>query len=101
MIGGDFAGISILWWNYLLSLTDDQVDDKIELLAYLFLGGVFIMLSLLILETVRHHLGLGRTPGADPDGRDGGPSIQERSLRMGEMLLACTVLGIVTLYLWS
>ncbi len=101
IIGAAFAGISILWWNYLLSLTDSQADDKIETLAYLFLGGIFIMLSLLVLETVRHHLGPGKTPVADPDGMDVGPSIHERTLRMGEMLLACTVLGIVTLYLWS
>lgn len=100
IIGAAFAGISILWWNYLLSLTDAQVDDKIELLAYLFLGGVFIMLSLLVLETVRHRLGPGKTPAAGSDGMDEVPSIHERTLRMGEMLLACTVLGLVTLYLW-
>ncbi|NOQ54488.1 MAG: hypothetical protein GQ558_07790 [Thermoplasmata archaeon] len=101
VVGAAFAGISILWWNHLLSLTDAQVDDKIELLAYLFLGGMFIMLSILFLETVRNHLGHGKTPDADPDGADDGPSIHERTLRMGEMLLACTVLGIVTLYLWQ
>ncbi len=101
VVGAAFAGISILWWNHLLSLTDAQVDDRIELLAKIFLGGVFIMLSILFLETVRHHLGPGKTPDADPDGSDEGPSIHERTLRMGEMLLACTVLGIVTLYLWQ
>jgi hypothetical protein len=101
VIGAAFAGLSILWWSYLLSLTDAQVDDKIELLAQIFLGGVFIMLSLLFLETVRPRLGPGSTPGKAPDGTDGGPSIHERTLRMGEMLLACTVLGTVTLYLWS
>ncbi len=101
IIGAGFAGISILWWNYLLSLTDAQVDDKIEILAYLFLGGVFIMLSLLALETVRHRLGPGKKTEVDPEGMDEGPSIHERTLRMGEMLLACTVLGIVTVYIWQ
>lgn len=101
VIGAAFAGMSILWWNHLLSLTDAQVDDRIEIMANLFLGGVFIMLSLLVLETVRHRLGPGRTPDADPDAdTDEHPSIHERTLRMGEMLLACMVLGIVTLYLW-
>ncbi len=102
-IGAAFATLSILWWNYLLTLTDAQVEDRIELLAYLFLGGVFIMSSLLVLETMKLHLGPRGTPGAGTDGagEDGSPSIHERTLRMGEMLLACTVIGIVTLYIWS
>jgi hypothetical protein len=101
VIGAAFAGISILWWNYLLSLTDAQVDDKIEMMAYLLLGGIFIMLSLLALETVRHRMGPGKASEVDPDGTDEGPSIHERTIRMGEMLLACSVLGIVTIYLWG
>jgi len=100
-IGAAFAALSILWWNYLLKLTNAQVEDRIELLAYLFLGGVFVMSSLLVLETVRHHLGPRGTPGTESGVTDGRPSIHERTLRMGEMLLACTVIGIVTLYIWS
>ncbi len=102
LVGALFAGLSILWWNYLLGLTDAQVDDVIETMAFYFLGLLFIFFSLLLLEALRNNYWPGREKRTDavPGGGEG-PSVKERTLRMGEMLLAIVVLALVATYLWS
>ncbi len=100
LVGALFAGLSILWWNYLLGLTAAQVDDVVGSLEYYFLAALFIFVCLLVLETLRHHHWPGRKDeGSRKDMDD--LSVRERTLRMGEMLLAIVVLALVATYLWS
>lgn len=87
-------------WSLLLPLTGPQVEDVVGFLAYTFTFGALVFLGLLALETLRHHRAPGdrRDAALSPDDR---PDIRERTLRMGEMMLACPVLGLVALLLWT
>ncbi len=100
LVGALFAVLSIMWWNYLLGLTAAQVDDVVGSLEHYFLAFLFIFVCLLFLETLRHHHWPGRKDeGPRKDMDDLG--VRERTLRMGEMLLAIVVVALVATYLWS
>ena len=99
-VGALFALLSVLWWNYALGLTYVQLRDLVNSMAFYFLGLLFIFVCLLVLETLRHHYKPRREVRTLPTGWDF-PTTKERTLRMGEMLLATAVLGIVTMYVWA
>ena len=93
------AGAAVSW-SLLLPLTGPQVEDVVGFLALTFTVWALVFLGLLALETLRHHRAPDGTLNALP-APDNRPDIRERTLRMGEMMLASPVLGLVALLLWT